>query len=549
MKRGSVYILISFFVTLCVFLSYRAGKGRIQQDLIRRSLSDQALSYFDASLQALTSQQIELQQKQLLNQELSLEKQRLQTQSKINSIPFYSRFWMVSAVMFAVAGAVGVLVVFAGAATGIVIQRSVFTAKINGCEYPVKYQELKTLHPAIIDTARALIESSLRVNDELTQERKRTDMQDMAALFNSLGLRRGGGHTIEIQKEEEQQSLPGVVSIPSFRSILQSLTPGEPMVIGYDHQTGEASTGDFNRIYSCGFFGLSRTGKTTGLISLVCQTLLVFPAIHFVVLDPHHNRKDSLTAGLPHTGHFTHLDPHDFRTGLQSFARQLDLRLLNEAEDYTDRPMVLIVDELPVILKHEQGASAEAILERIASEGAKVSVYCMISGQDTRLRGSGNARDLLCSSLAYRLSKKQARYLLDDAYLVDLHETVREAKTPGLCLFNPTDDEAVLLQQPQCLPADVRYVEQCVGTLRNDDMFKDCSENPGTSVPTEELPAILRQVLAYLETPGRTLSKFCEQAGTPKGSLSDMLHGKRSLSNEMAQKLMDFFGKLEEKRG
>jgi len=331
------------------------------------------------------------------------------------------------------------------------------------------------------------------------------------------------------------------------------------MVIGYDMNTGEPNAGSFDRIFSCGFFGLSRSGKTTGLIGLVCQSLVSFPEIFYTVLDPHRKRKESLTAGLPKTKHFKHLDPNNFRADVYAFNRELERRL-DQEQDFSSRPYVLLVDELPVIMHHEQGASVKAIIGKIAAEGAKVGVYCLISGQDTRLKGAGEARDLLCSSVAYRLSKKQARYLLDDDTLVSLHKTVREAKTPGLCLFNSTDDEACLLQQPRCLPSDVAWIEthvkhQPVANATN-SVASSVFENFATDTTADatrdtqdvlQLSPLLQKVIDYLRENDMSLSKFCDLAGmsTLKGSLSKMLKNEIGLSNGVAQKLMAFFGGLQ----
>jgi len=147
------------------------------------------------------------------------------------------------------------------------------------------------------------------------------------------------------------------------------------------------------------------------------------------------------------------------RPGLTRFVNVLDARLKTD-RDYTQAPYVLLIDELPVIMKSSQGQAVEAVLGRIAAEGRKVDMFALMSGQDTRLKAAGGNRDLLTSQIAYNLKKKQARYLFDDSEIVDLHKVVRESKTPGLCVFSATDAEPVVMKQPRCTPGDMQEVSR-----------------------------------------------------------------------------------------
>lgn len=162
---------------------------------------------------------------------------------------------------------------------------------------------------------------------------------------------------------------------------------------------------------------------------------------------------------------------------------------LKTDKDYSQEPYVLLIDELPVIMKSSQGQAVEAVLGRIASEGRKVDMFALISGQDTRLKAAGGNRDLLTSQIAYNLKKKQARYLFDDAEIIDLHQVVREAKVPGLCVFSATDAEPVLMKQPFCTPADVLYVESLFvsnSTQNAHVALRDTNETDMTHKPEKQ---------------------------------------------------------------
>lgn len=564
MKKASSLILVGFFLTVCALVIWKYQEKQTQNSIVKRSISDQALSYFDDSLRELTSEQILAQQEEVSLRRAELAEARAKIESRIDLIPFKVALEKTSAVAYLCAGVLGVLILSSCGGVVLIRRGTVFVAKVNGAEYPVKYTDLSSMVPALMGTVNAQIQAALATNEEHAQARAHNILADMAGMWKAIGGRRGmaSGHTIDITPEQEAPALVPTVTIPAFHSILEELSPGDPMVLGYDITTGEPNSGTFDRIFSCGIFGLSRSGKTTGLIGLVCQSLLTFPAITYTVIDPHRNRKESLTAGLPKTKHFKHLDPSNFRAGVYAFNRELERRL-EQDKDFSASPYVLLIDELPVIMKHEQGASVKAIISKIAAEGAKVGIYCLISGQDTRLKGAGDARDLLCSSMAYRLSKKQARYLLDDDTLVSLHKTVREAKTPGLCLFNSTDDDACLLQQPRCMPSDVAWVETVVkhplkhaetgqGVSLKQASVSDEFETPETADETQEtedienLPAILRKVLLYMREKDLSLNALCREAGIEKskGGLSLMLKGQRPLTDEMAAKLMFFFDNI-----
>jgi len=557
MKYARVFVLVGFFSTICILFVWKYSRESADFRLIERSLSDKALSLFDDDLRALTETQVIAQQEAIAVKRAEIAEQHAKINSRIALIPFYAKMKQISVVAYLSAGVLSVLIIASGGAVVLVKRGTVFHATVKGDTYPVRYHELKSLLPALMGTVQAEIQASYAVNDDAAHARARQVLDDMTGMVKALGGRRGfGSQAIDITPDPAAPALtPPRPEIPAFRSILEDLTPGDPMVLGYDMTSGDANTGTFDRIFSCGIFGLSRSGKTTGLIGLVCQSLLTLPAIEYTVIDPHRKRKESLTAGLPKTKHFKHIDPANFRSGVYAFNRELERRIDKE-EDFSARPYVLLIDELPVLIHHEQSATIKAIIGKIAAEGAKAGVYCLISGQDTRLSGAGAARDLLCSSMAYRLSKKQARYLLDDDALVSLHKTVREAKQPGLCLFNSTDDEAVLIQQPRCMPEDVRWVEthtqqknvanatEFVASSVSDDFATDTtSDATRETQDVLQLSPLLQKVLDYLQAHEMSLSKFCDVAGmaTLKGSLSKMLKKEIGLSNGVAQKLMVFF--------
>lgn len=411
----------------------------------------------------------------------------------------------------------------------IVRKQSVYHARIGEhSDIPVHYRDLRDFYPIAINLSLAEIEASV------------SDSHEKAFKISDAILK-----SISSYSKVKPESLPGHVEtpviaqgIPTFREILDALEPGDPMVLGFDYSTGAPITGGFQRIYSCGIFGLSGSGKTTGLYSIIVQSLLLYPAIRYVVVDPHSDRPEGLTKGLPKTKHFEHLDALNVRPGLTRFVNEMDARLKTD-RDYTTAPRVLLIDELPVVMKSPQGQAVEAVLGRIAAEGRKVACYALISGQDTRLKAAGGNRDLLTSQIAYNLKKKQASYLFNDSDIVDLHKVVREAKEPGLCVFSATDAEAVVMKQPFCTPADMQEVSERLSknSILNASQPQGAVEirNVGeTTQKPEETPEtmllidvdILREtVVSWVETGQETVSGLANKIGMNKGQVYRFTNG------------------------
>jgi hypothetical protein len=332
--------------------------------------------------------------------------------------------------------------------------------------------------------------------------------------------------------------------LPDFGTILRSLTPGDKMVLGYDYNTQDPKTGTFDQIYSCGIYGVSGSGKTNGLNSIVCQSLLSYPDISYWVIDPHAVRDESLTQQLPKTQHFRHIHLDNLIEGLNNFVRIMDMRL-SSTTDYNSKPLVLLIDELPIVMRQAANAIT-TVLGRIAAEGRKVACYCLISGQDTRMKAAGGQRDLLASQLVYNLKKQQASYLLRDVDIVNLHATVRQKKEPGLCVLIPTDDHPVVLKQPHCQKKDKLWLENHVNTTTIpvdtiDTLVAIRKPEQDTDIDTTNVVSIIRQKLAKNTLQQKQISEATNVSPT---LLSRILNGKRTASKDVARKLSDYIKTL-----
>ena len=468
----------------------------------------------------------------------------------IQAIPFWQSFKKLSATGLILSICSGLLIL--ALSLGITAYRrgAVFNAQINGDMIPVHERQLESMTPILTNLSIARIEGSVSGRQQEALTMCREMLSDVVSMTTAIAGRRGmfsAGNKAGIP-EVQQMMLPAASSVPAFRQILGGLSAGDEMILGYDATTTQPVTGTFAKVHSCGIFGLSGSGKTTGLYSIICQSLITFPGIQYFVIDPHHNRPEGLTAGLPKTNHFTHLDPNDFRQGLYLYNQQLSRRLESQ-NDYSQQPLVLLIDELSTVMKSSQGASVEAILGRIATEGRKVGCFCLLAGHDTRLKASGNNRDLLCSQIAYNLKKKQAHYLFDDAETVQLHKVVRESKEKGLCVFAATDAEPIVIRQPYCKREDVKFVENYILQQGNGSPITVNVDNGVDGVETPETTGvdidssdahsqgILDAIAHCQQQHGWSLGELSRRSGVDKGLLSKVLNGKQKPSQTVIESL------------
>ena len=479
-------------------------------------------------------------EKSLISEKTALAKAKLQSEIRREWLASDALLWYQECKKYALGATLGVMLTTA-LVIGLAAGKRLSTLYVQLDEHvriPVRHKDLNNSMPLATQFLSTKEAAALADNRQEAFRMYVQMAQTAAALNRSLPAQ------IANAPAALPASVPVAGPLPAFREILNALEPGDPMVLGFEQGTNKAITGGFKRIYSCGIFGLSGSGKTTGLYSIISQSLLLYPKIKYLVIDPHAQKKEGLTRGLPKTDHFEHLDPLNVRPGLTRFVQEMEARL-KTGYDYSHAPRVLLIDELPVMMRGSQGQAIEAVLGRVAAEGRGVACYALISGQDTRLKAAGGNRDLLTSQIAYNLRKKQARYLFDDSDIVDLHKAVRDAKEPGLCVFNATDNAPVLMKQPLCTPQDVLYVTQLVSngasvvtsamqTLSEDSGDESVDSPDSTSVERIEFnesdTAFLAKIEELKSTQQWSLGELSRRSTVDKGLLSKLLNGKEKLT-------------------
>lgn len=249
-------------------------------------------------------------------------------------------------------------------------------------------------------------------------------------------------------------------TVPSFSELLSQgrIGRGNPMLLGFDGETGAAVEGSWLDLYSCAVGGLSGSGKSWTACFLAAQAALYGSRI--VLLDPHAENAESLTARLgPMASRFVCAPastPAEMLAAVKLAAGELERRKAGRRGD----PWLIIADEFSAL---QRGALAEplaALVEGLGQEGRKLGLYGLVCGQvwtATRAGGS-ELRDSLASAYVHRLRPAQARYLTG-LTADDLPSDLLELPAGGAYLLS-TAGELRRVTIPQMAPDDVARVAQ-----------------------------------------------------------------------------------------
>jgi hypothetical protein len=253
-------------------------------------------------------------------------------------------------------------------------------------------------------------------------------------------------------------------SIPSFAQLLHQGELGNGrFLLGYDLESGEVLHGTWRDLYSCAIGGQPGSGKSTAIRSLLAQSAL--SGGRFVVIDPHAG------AGEESLGHTLGA----LRSCMLCEVASSDAHIL-EAVRYVDSigrkriqggherwPLVIAVDEATALFSRSTvGEALASLIESIAQEYRKVSVFALIMGQiwtANRTGGDSGLRDSFASALVLKMKRQQARLLLPT-------DMAKEAETlsVGQAILWRTNGEHCKIMIPNCTMADVEQVARSLTT-------------------------------------------------------------------------------------
>ena len=335
-----------------------------------------------------------------------------------------------------------------------------------------------------------------------------------------------------------QTALPAAeFALPTMRELYEHLQPGDELVLGYDVESGNAITGTFDKLYSGGTFGESGSGKSAWLRALISQTTLCYPDSRFYICDEHYASKQSLTNTLPRIQNFVFLNMEKPEKELTAFKREFQRRK-RQGEEATDRPLVLVVDELKAIRKKPWFPLLTELMELIPVEGRKFGVYMLISTQDCRVKAGFDFRDTLTSLYAFKNKPKQLQTLLQDS---DKVAQMKKVTQSGMALFEPTEGDPVIVKVPFCAPADMMYFAQELRVRQaNGSEIIVSEDTTDTTINTDEThdrhgdTQLFRAALATCQNDKKTLAGKC---GISESLLMKLETGERNFTDTTRQKL------------
>lgn len=228
---------------------------------------------------------------------------------------------------------------------------------------------------------------------------------------------------------------------PTFAELLRTWRPTrQQMLLGID-RGGQPVYCSLEDMLSVGIVGRPKTGKTTLLRFVFAQCILVGAQV--VVWDLHR----TIVGSLPGANALVRLDEIDKSAKLIS--SELEERL--NTENYTARPIMILVDEFPLLAP--ASAAATSALNRIILEGRKVNLFSMVAGQGlpAALFGGSTPRDALSSRYILHTTTRQATMAGLDK---DFAPWVIDLKCGSAVVDGPVDPQIVSI--PNTTPDDVR---------------------------------------------------------------------------------------------
>ena len=274
-----------------------------------------------------------------------------------------------------------------------------------------------------------------------------------------------------------------IVSIPTFAQLLDQglIGPNRPLILGYAADSGEAISGDWNKLYSCGVGGMTGSGKSWVIAFLAGQSAAAGARI--ILIDPHAGDPESLSnrlAGLsPSYMCDVASDGHSIENALKLASSKLDNRRAGRGGNW---PILLIADEWTSMLRGKLGDLLTATALDYAEQGRKYGCFGLLGAQAWQVDAAGTVRDRLASHYILRTRGDQFRYQTGLRSGTAPEDTL--TLPPGQAYLLSTRGELTKVQIPQMTHADILRL----GTL----VDRDARATPsmGFVAPTHALTPI-----------------------------------------------------------
>jgi hypothetical protein len=204
-----------------------------------------------------------------------------------------------------------------------------------------------------------------------------------------------------------------IAPIPSFGQLLDQglIGPGRPLILGYDADTGQAITGSWRDLYSCGVGALQGAGK-----SWLCAFLLAQSAAaggRLIVCDPHAGADESLSTRIAALAGSFMCDvastDDEILAALRLANEKLERRKAGKGGDWE---ILVAVDEWSSLLRGKLGAELPALVQNITEQGRKYHTNALLSAQGWTVDAAGIVRNRLTAHYVLRQREAEARYQL-----------------------------------------------------------------------------------------------------------------------------------------
>jgi len=260
-------------------------------------------------------------------------------------------------------------------------------------------------------------------------------VDDVHAAFERHGLRSLDQHYAAKQAEAErlfplvtnfhqanthpppQLALPDSLTmqpliVPTFAQLLDqgAIGPGRPLILGYHAGSGQAITGAWKDLYSCGVGAQQGAGKTWLLAFLLAQSAA--GGGRLIICDLHAGDDESLANRIGALAPAFMCDiastPKEIEQAFAFADEKLERRKTNNAR----WPIVLCCDEWTSLLRTPAGSALPSHIQNIAEQGRKFNVNGILAAQAWTKAASSDVRNQLTSHYVLRQRPEEARYQL-----------------------------------------------------------------------------------------------------------------------------------------
>ena len=243
-------------------------------------------------------------------------------------------------------------------------------------------------------------------------------------------------------------------SVPTFGQLLDQgqIGPGRPLILGYVADSGQAITGDWNTLFSCGVGGMTGSGKSWVIAFLAGQSAAAGARI--ILIDPHAGDPESLANRLAGLSASFMCDvassPSAIESALKLASSKLDNRRAGRGGTW---PMLLICDEWTSMLRGKLGDLLTATALDFAEQGRKYGCFGILGAQAWQVDAAGAVRDRLASHYILRTRGDQFRYQTGLRSGAAPEDTL--TLPPGQAYLLSTRGDLQKVQIPQMTHADI----------------------------------------------------------------------------------------------